>query len=184
MDGAACPAASLCVFAANKNNLRPGGGVVTSTNPTGGASAWSHADVTGSYLNVPCPGPSGSCAAVDEHGAVATSSDPAGGPGAWSVTPLSAPGISVEHNIAPRRGAADFQLFENEVGGRVTGFECSLVTPPTRDPAFKPCGSPMKSQHIKKYRDLAPGRYRFEARGVNEAFVSAPQRVDFRIRRR
>src|ERR1700674_5378090 len=65
------------------------GNVVTSSNPTGGAAAWTvtHVDGTNPLTGVSCPS-SGLCAAVDTVGNVVTSSNPTGGAGAWTVTPV------------------------------------------------------------------------------------------------
>lgn len=82
-----CPSATLCV---GLDNI---GDVVTSTDPTGGPSAWSLAKVDNepeppytepNALNdVSCPRPAGSlCVAVGEGG-VFTSTNPTGGTGAW-----------------------------------------------------------------------------------------------------
>ena len=61
------------------------GDVLTSSNPSGGASAWSSVDVDGSnYLSgISCPS-AGFCVAVDDAGDVLTSSNPSGGASAWS----------------------------------------------------------------------------------------------------
>ncbi|HVR05870.1 MAG TPA: hypothetical protein VMS02_07490, partial [Solirubrobacteraceae bacterium] len=82
-----CPSASLCV------GLDDTGDVVTSTDPTGGPSAWALAKVDNqpeppytdpNALNdVSCPQPTGSlCVAVGEGG-IFTSTNPTGGTGAW-----------------------------------------------------------------------------------------------------
>jgi hypothetical protein len=79
--GVSCPSSGLCVA------VDGAGDVVTSTNPTGGAAAWTVTDVDGSnYLNgVSCPS-SGLCVAVDNNGDVVTSTDPTGGAATWTVT--------------------------------------------------------------------------------------------------
>lgn len=77
----ACPSATLCI------GTDDSGGVITSTNPTGGASAWSEPTVIdGSYsLNsIACPTTT-FCAAVDSNGRVLTSTNPTGGAGSWSA---------------------------------------------------------------------------------------------------
>jgi hypothetical protein len=87
-----CPSVSLCVASAWN------GDVLTSTDPTGGAGAWSSAHIDTSVLDIPPPSgspasisfiscPSTSlCVATDQAGNVLASQDPAGGPAAWSVT--------------------------------------------------------------------------------------------------
>jgi hypothetical protein len=82
-----CPSTSLCV-ATDLN-----GNVLTSTNPTGGATAWTLASADpGEPLGPPsdlrsvsCPY-STLCVAVDGRGNVVTSTDPTGGASAWTVT--------------------------------------------------------------------------------------------------
>lgn len=86
--GVSCPSTSLCVavggparFAVSSAN------VVTSTNPTGGAGAWSApASIDGgsSLTGISCPSPS-LCVAVDGRGNVVTSTDPTGGPASWTA---------------------------------------------------------------------------------------------------
>jgi hypothetical protein len=76
-----CPSSSLCVAVDDAGNL------IASTNPTGGAAAWTVADVDGTatLLGVSCA--SGSlCVAVDGTN-VLTSADPAGGVAEWAATP-------------------------------------------------------------------------------------------------
>ena len=76
-----CPSSGLCV------GVDGGGNVVTSANPTGGATAWTQTHVDGSnYLTgVSCPS-SSLCVAVDTFGNVVTSTNPTGGVAAWMVT--------------------------------------------------------------------------------------------------
>lgn len=84
LTGMSCPSASLCVA------VDDSGSVVTSTNPTGGASAWSTPVVVdGSHklTGISCPSAT-FCAAVDDAGNVVTSTDPAGGASAWSAPAL------------------------------------------------------------------------------------------------
>jgi hypothetical protein len=80
LDGVSCPSVSLCVAV---DDL---GDVVTSTDPTGGASAWSVTDADGAYDldGVSCPS-SSLCVAVDDLGDVVTSTNPTGGARAWTV---------------------------------------------------------------------------------------------------
>jgi Divergent InlB B-repeat domain len=83
-----CPSASLCVGADDLGN------VLTSTDPTGGSSAWASTKVSelpelpytapNAFNGVSCPSPAGSlCVVVGESG-IFTSTDPAGGTGAWA----------------------------------------------------------------------------------------------------
>jgi hypothetical protein len=84
-----CPSASLCVAG------ETGGNVVTSTNPTGGAGAWTgaHAAESGATIDgVSCPSAS-LCVAVDAAGNVVTSTNPTGGAGAWTTADVAGAGI-------------------------------------------------------------------------------------------
>lgn len=85
-----CPSASLCVAVDQSGN------VVTSTNPTGGPSAWTAASIDASnlFLNgVSCQTAS-LCVAVDGNGDAVRSTNPTGGASAWSTTPISANGLN------------------------------------------------------------------------------------------
>lgn len=84
-----CPSTALCV------GVDYAGDVVTSTDPTGGSSAWTVAKIDNepeapytepNLLNdVSCPQPAGSlCIAVGVSG-IFTSSDPTGGASAWTL---------------------------------------------------------------------------------------------------
>ncbi len=89
LKGVSCPSAQLCVAVSFL------GRILTSTEPTGGPSAWSVADFapTGPnihFYGVSCPS-NGFCVAVAGGGTIATSTDPTGGAGAWTVTHLPAP---------------------------------------------------------------------------------------------
>lgn len=75
-----CPSTSLCVA------VDTAGDVLTSTDPDGGAPAWTlaHVDGTNALRSVWCVG-SALCIAVDTAGNVVTSTDPTGGAGSWHV---------------------------------------------------------------------------------------------------
>ena len=84
-----CPTVSLCVAAGSN----PSGGIVfTTTDPTGGPSAWTLAQVdtatTASSVTtltgVSCT--AALCVAVDNDGNVVTSGDPTGGASAWTLS--------------------------------------------------------------------------------------------------
>jgi hypothetical protein len=86
LNGVSCPSSSLCVA------VDEAGNVFTSTNPTGGPSAWSpptSVDPGHVLRQVSCP-TTGLCAAVDNAGNVLTSTNPGGGASAWTVTNLVA----------------------------------------------------------------------------------------------
>jgi hypothetical protein len=81
-----CPSASLCVAGDD------GGNILSSTNPTGGASAWRKTKVdTASDIPflgpVSCPSVS-LCVAVDINGNILSSTDPTGGNSAWRRTKI------------------------------------------------------------------------------------------------
>ncbi len=81
LDGISCPSVSLCVA------VDQAGNAVTSTNPTGGPSAWHVSAVDRAPLgltDVSCPTVS-LCVATDAAGNVVTSANPAGGAAAWTT---------------------------------------------------------------------------------------------------
>jgi hypothetical protein len=89
LSAVSCPSGSLCV------GVDYWGNVVTATDPTGGASAWTVAPVDPngpalgfvdqpSLTGVSCPSVS-LCVAVDRAGNVLTSANPTGGSSAWTV---------------------------------------------------------------------------------------------------
>jgi hypothetical protein len=80
LNGIDCPSISFCVAVDGNGN------VVTSTNPTGGRSAWSFANVDGTtqLSSVSCPALNLCVAATNFGGNVLTSTDPAGGPSSWT----------------------------------------------------------------------------------------------------
>ena len=83
LNSISCPSASLCVATAEDYS---GGNLVISTNPAGGAEAWTvtHVDDRKEPVTVSCASAS-LCAAFDYVGNVITSTNPAGGVSAWSV---------------------------------------------------------------------------------------------------
>jgi hypothetical protein len=89
LSGIACPTTGLCVSPDSH------GDVLTTTEPTGTASAWRSTLVGGATNDnsaVSCPS-SGLCVVV--HGDdILTSTDPTGGVGAWSSTTIDANGLS------------------------------------------------------------------------------------------
>lgn len=81
-----CASASLCVAGGNDGNM------LASTDPTGGAGAWTIASVDGvnPLSGVSCPSVS-LCVAVDQAGNVVTSTSPTGGAGAWKTAKIDSP---------------------------------------------------------------------------------------------
>jgi hypothetical protein len=84
LTGISCPTVTLCVA------VDLAGNVLTSTDPTGGPSAWSLADIDGTHIlaGVSCPSAS-LCVATDYSGQAITSTDPTGGSGAWQAYPAA-----------------------------------------------------------------------------------------------
>ena len=83
--GVSCPSPVLCVIAT-------GIGVITSTDPAGGAGAWIPAQVASvpfTLTGVSCPSLS-LCVAVSDPAGLVTSVDPTGGVRAWTRAPLDA----------------------------------------------------------------------------------------------
>ncbi len=77
-----CVATTLCVGGDEAGNL------ITTTNPTSGASAWTVAeqvDPTASITAVSCPSKS-LCVAAGDDGAIIHSTNPTGGSSTWKVT--------------------------------------------------------------------------------------------------
>ena len=85
-----CATPSLCVAVDSAGN------VVTSTDPSGGTSAWTvtPVDVPHDIRDVSCVAPS-VCVAVDENGNILSSTDPTGGAGAWAVANLDPGGRGI-----------------------------------------------------------------------------------------
>ena len=91
-----CPSTALCVATglhdvhfqtSTESGSRPAGQqeLVTSTDPTGGPTAWSRVSIAGSteLVDVSCASVS-LCVALDRGGGVASTTNPTGGAGAWS----------------------------------------------------------------------------------------------------
>ncbi len=91
--GVSCPTPTLCVAVSGKRSTHGGvdnGKIFTSTDPTGGASAWRSIEFGElfEFRGVSCSSPS-LCVAVAEDGRIVTSTDPTGEASAWHV--LGAP---------------------------------------------------------------------------------------------
>jgi hypothetical protein len=87
--GISCPTTSLCVAVSGERYTA--GKVLTSTNPTGGTSAWTvtQLDESLDLRGVSCGTPT-LCVAVAEQGRLLVSTNPTGGASAW--TALGTPG--------------------------------------------------------------------------------------------
>lgn len=84
LNSVSCPTTSLCVA------VDESGHVLTSTDPAGGAGAWSapvSIDPGNTLDQVSCPSTS-LCVAVDDDGNALVSTDPTGGSSAWKVTKI------------------------------------------------------------------------------------------------
>ena len=89
--GVSCATASMCVA------VDAGGNVLSTTNPTGGASAWSApANISGFYIldAVSCPTTT-FCATGDDHAHAWTSTNPTGGAGAWTSAPMQSGPVAI-----------------------------------------------------------------------------------------
>jgi hypothetical protein len=86
MPALSCPATTLCVAGSYSATM------ITSTNPTGDASAWTATQLglAGVFHTISCPTTS-FCVAGDDQGEILTLANPAGGPSAWSHTLIDGP---------------------------------------------------------------------------------------------
>lgn len=84
LTGVSCSSASFCAAVDSYGN------VVTTSDPTGGSSAWSTQSVKpetegiNGFTGISCPS-SGLCLATDDDGGLWASADPTGGAASWSV---------------------------------------------------------------------------------------------------
>jgi hypothetical protein len=94
-----CPSVSLCVAVSGRPNNKSGR-ILTSSNPTAGATSWRTAQLDPSLdlRGVSCGSPS-LCVAVSNDGRIVTSTNPAGGPSSWSVVGVPG-GAGAIHGIA------------------------------------------------------------------------------------
>lgn len=85
-----CATSSLCVAADSAGN------VATSTDPSGGTSAWTltPVDLPHDIRDVSCVAPS-LCVAVDESGDILSSTNPTGGSAAWTAASVDAGGRGI-----------------------------------------------------------------------------------------
>jgi hypothetical protein len=151
--GVSCPSTSLCVATYDAGTITPTGavptgGVLTSTNPTGGAAAWTATTLYRSFNGVSCPTTTLCVAAVNDPnaGVVLTSTDPTGGAGAWSSTntgsDLTLQAVSCASTTLCVAGTAGDTVFSSNPaggtgawnvddagkGGVVQGVSCPLST--------------------------------------------------------
>jgi hypothetical protein len=116
--GVACPTASLCLAVDRFGNL------LSTSNPSGDASAWTATNITGTSLyGISCPS-SSLCVAVDYAGHVLTSSNPAGGSSAWSdaqidgTTAINAVSCPTTSLCVASDDAGDVLVSTNPTGGK------------------------------------------------------------------
>jgi hypothetical protein len=153
--GMSCPSSSLCV-AVDDNGF-----AFTSTNPTGGKTAWSggvHADKRWSLLDVSCTS-TPVCVSGDQGGNI--------------VVGLPPPNTKITSStISKTKHKATFSF---KGTGIVSGFQCAL-SKGTAKPKYSPCTSP------KTYKSLAGGSYTFRVRALNIAGRDpTPARMKFTI---
>ncbi|HEY5262105.1 MAG TPA: hypothetical protein VIJ33_08325 [Solirubrobacteraceae bacterium] len=124
--GVSCPSVSLCVASYyGHEGPDPIGGVLTSTDPTGGAGAWTATNLQESVNGISCP-TVGLCVATPNEpsaGLVLTSTDPTGGAGAWATTNTglytTLQSVSCASTTLCVAGAAGDTVFSsNPTGGR------------------------------------------------------------------
>lgn len=140
--GVSCPTVSLCVAVSGERYTA--GKVLTSTDPTGGASAWNEAqlDSTLDLRGVSCAA-ADFCVAVAQQGRMLVSTDPTGGVSAWrelgtpggpgnlqgvscTTAPLCVAGNSAGNLIASIRPSEPSAWFERDGGSsvQVTAIDC------------------------------------------------------------
>jgi hypothetical protein len=89
LSGIDCPSTGLCVAVDDSGN------VVTSTNPIGGASAWTVTKIDSYFMannileGISCPS-TGLCVAVDINGNILTSTEPTGDASSWHLAHIEA----------------------------------------------------------------------------------------------
>jgi hypothetical protein len=133
LEGLSCPSAHLCVATDST------GDVLSSTNPSGGASAWvsHHVDQGADIHAVSCPSVE-LCVAVDNAGNVVTSTNPADPQATWTTTNvdgsatlvgISCPSIALCVAVDDQGGNAI--LSTNPTGGSGAWTTLNLTAGPT-----------------------------------------------------
>ena len=139
LNAISCPSTGLCLAVDGSGDL------VSSSDPTGGASTWTTADIDGSGLGlngltgISCPSAS-FCAAVDLMGNVLTTTTPGTPTARWSVAAITAnplSGISCPSASCAGGGPVRQRLdLDQPVGGAARG-PAPPSTAPTRSPACR-----------------------------------------------
>jgi hypothetical protein len=150
VNAVSCPSVSLCVAAdsnmAGDSNVASK--ILTTTNPTGRASAWTKATIDqGHTLNAVSCASVSLCVAGDSNGKILTSTDPTGGASAWtkarvarpdpngnSLTGVSCPSVSL--CIAADRGNI---LTSTDPTGSANSWTSTPVDIPGCGPQSTPC---------------------------------------------
>jgi hypothetical protein len=153
LNAISCPVEKLCVA------VDVSGRVVTTTRPTGGAAAWTVAEVDGSnnIRGISCP-TRRLCVGVDDAGNVITSTNPTAGPRAWTVAHIPAtrhltdvscptPDLCVATAEAPHGG--NLIISTNPTGGPRSWAVLTRISPH----AFQSVSCP--SIHLCVATDLA-----------------------------
>jgi len=87
IDSLSCASQTSCVAAINEWLNEEGGGtylnIATTSNPTGGRSAWKVAAGPGDYLTSLSCGPGGICAGGDEYGTIVATANASAGATSW-----------------------------------------------------------------------------------------------------
>ena len=158
-DGVSCPSVSLCVAGDEAGN------VLTSTDPTGGASAWHKANLEpfGIFTVVSCP--SVSMCVVGEGSDVLTSTDPTGGVRAWRqanvepfdgiLTAVSCPSVSL---CVADDSTGDILTSTDPTGGANAWSNATVDVPGCPQPS-RPCTSErllVRDDHGTRVVDTAP----------------------------
>jgi hypothetical protein len=134
--GVSCPSVSLCVAAGNESGGGPGGvfpgaRATVSTNPTGGASAWTTVNAGPAIFSpssVACASVSLCVIGLQDNAVIST--DPAGGQAAW-------PQALAPTNLATVGVIAGLSCPSAALCAAVTGTgEITTTTSPSADPAW------------------------------------------------
>jgi hypothetical protein len=152
MLGISCPTASRCVAGGAGNTI------LSTDNPTAGASGWNSVNVgageQGSYFSpsrqiraVDCPA-AGFCVGVSYEGLIYTSTNPAGGAGAWTVTQL-APSLNLRGISCPSTAFCAIGATHGQILTSTNPF-----APPPPEPKAKPKKKKRKHKGPKRPRAI------------------------------
>lgn len=114
-----CPSTSAC------EAVDAAGTVLSTSNPTGGRSAWATADIAGSTTlsSVSCP-KAGFCVATNSSGGYAyTSTDPSGGPSAWDQVRVDSDEVPIFRGNYVSCPSASLCVIADDEGNIVTSTD-------------------------------------------------------------